>query len=281
MINFLKGILVGVGGIAPGLSGSVMLLILGLYEKSISAISNIFNGFKNNIKFLFPLVIGFGCGIILFSKLVNFLLLNYEFQTRYAFFGLVIGTIPLFLKSVKKNGFSNKYYLCIGIAFLVGILLFSFNGNLFPQIKNPNIFQSSLLGIAVAGSSIIPGVDSAVILSALGLYELYVSSIAEFNFSVLIPAGIGLIIGAILISKFMNYFITRFYTATFSIIFGLFISIIPKVLTENCHVNSIGDALFALLLAISGFIISFYFGNIQNNNYKIKKIFKNIKSKFS
>ena len=52
MINFLKGIIVGIGGIAPGLSGSVLLVILGLYQKAINAIGTLFKDFKNNVKFL-------------------------------------------------------------------------------------------------------------------------------------------------------------------------------------------------------------------------------------
>src|SRR5699024_1881884 len=96
MINFLKGIIVGIGGIAPGLSGSVFLVILGLYQKTISAIGTLFKDFKKNVIFLLPLILGFGVGIILFSKVVDFLLANYEMYTRFAFLGLVLGTIPLF-----------------------------------------------------------------------------------------------------------------------------------------------------------------------------------------
>ena len=103
MINFFKGIIVGIGGIAPGLSGSVLLVILGLYQKAINAIGTLFKDFKNNVKFLFPLVLGFGVGVIIFSKIVDFLLGNYEMYTRYAFLGLVLGTIPLFYKEVKKT----------------------------------------------------------------------------------------------------------------------------------------------------------------------------------
>ena len=66
MINFLKGIVVGVGGIAPGLSGSVLLVIFGLYEKTVNAIGTIFKNFKENLKFLVPLVCGFGVGVLLF-----------------------------------------------------------------------------------------------------------------------------------------------------------------------------------------------------------------------
>ena len=85
MINFLKGIIVGIGGIAPGLSGSVFLVILGLYQKTISAIGTLFKDFKKNVIFLLPLILGFGVGIILFSKVVDFLLANYEMYTRFAF----------------------------------------------------------------------------------------------------------------------------------------------------------------------------------------------------
>ena len=179
MYNFLKGIIVGIGGIAPGLSGSVLLVILGLYQKTITAIGTLFKNFKQNIKFLIPLVLGFGVGVLLFSKVVDFLLANFEMYTRYAFLGLVIGTIPLFYKEVKKEGFDKKYYILMLIGAIVGFALFSFNKNLFPVITDPNLFQSVILGVAVAGSSIVPGVDSAVILSTLGLYELYVSSLAK------------------------------------------------------------------------------------------------------
>lgn len=274
MLNFLKGIVVGIGGIAPGLSGSVLLVIFGLYQKTIDAIGTLFKKFKENFLFLAPLFLGFGVGVLLFSKVVNFLLTNYEAQTRFAFLGLVLGTIPLFYKEVKKEGFSNKYYVYIVVAAICGFALFFFNGNLFPTITDPNIFQSFMLGVAVAGSSIIPGVDSAVILSSLGLYELYVSSIATLNFSVLIPAAVGLGIGALVISFLMSKLIKKYYTATFSIIFGLFLSIIPNVLNESCRLGFNLSSILSVLLIFVGFGISYYLGDIQGNNEKIKKIFK-------
>jgi len=223
MLNFLKGIIVGIGGIAPGLSGSVLLVILGLYQKTITAIGTLFKNFKKNLLFLIPLFAGFGVGIILFSKAVDFLLENFEMYTRFAFFGLVLGTVPLVYKEVKKEGFGKKYYIPIVLSAAAGFCLFYFNKGLFPTVTNPNLLQSMLLGVAVAGSSIVPGVDSAVILSSLGLYELYVSSLADFNLTVLLPAGVGVVLGALVISFVMNKLMARFYTITFSIIFGLFL----------------------------------------------------------
>lgn len=268
--NYIKGIAVGIGGIAPGLSGSVMLIVLGLYEKVLKAISTLFKGFKKNILFLTPLMLGFASGILIFSKAVDFFINNYEFETRYLFFGLALGTVPLFYKSVKKHGFKNSYYIAVLLAAVAGLVLFSVNKNMFPTISSPSTFQSVLLGVAVAGSSIIPGVDSAVILSALGLYELYVSAIANLNFAVLIPAGFGLLAGALLISLLMRFLIKHCYTLTFSIIFGMFLSIIPNVLNANCQPHAFFMLLKAAAIAALGFLISYYLGNSD----KIKGILR-------
>ncbi len=277
MRNFLKGIIVGIGGIAPGLSGSVLLVILGLYQKTINAIGTIFKDFKKNVAFLFPLFLGFGVGVIIFSKVVDFLLGNFEMYTRFAFLGLVLGTIPLFYKEVKKEGFNKKYYIVMLISALVGIALFSVNKDLFPVITNPNLLQSVLLGVAVAGSSIVPGVDSAVILSTLGLYELYVSSLANFNLSILIPAGVGLVIGVLVISFLMNKLLSKFYTITFSIIFGLFLSIIPNVLNSSCVFGFNVASVISIIIMIIGFAFSYYLGDVKNNTAKLKAFFGKVK----
>ena len=134
-----------------------------------------------------------------------------------------------------------------------------------------------LLGVAVAGSSIVPGVDSAVILSSLGLYELYVSSLADFNLSVLLPAGIGLIFGALIISFVINKLIAKHYTITFSIIFGLFLSIIPNVLNNNCILGVNVNSAISIIIMIISFGISFFLGDIKENIQKIKLLIKKLK----
>lgn len=272
MKNFFKGIIVGMGGIAPGLSGSVLLVIFGLYQKTINAMGTLFKNLKKNLMFLVPLFAGFGIGVLIFSKIVDYLLNNFEMYTRFAFLGLIIGTVPLFYKEVKKEGFSKKYYIFIGAAVAVGVVFSFFSDGLFPKITDPNLFQSVILGVAVAASSIIPGVDSAVILSTLGLYEIYVSSIANLDMPVLIPAAFGLVIGALVISFVVNKIIKRFYTASFSIIFGLFLTIIPSVLTENCKLALNAQSAVAIVIAIIGFGVSFFLGDVKNNVEKIKKL---------
>ncbi len=285
---FLKSIVIGLGAIAPGLSGSVLLVLFGLYTKTVTAISTtiscffdfVFKFFRNiknlkslkdldelktiikNIKFLIPLALGIVCGVLFFSKLIDFLLATFPMQTRFGFLGFILGSVPLFYKEVKKEGFNKKYYIVMILAFLIGILLFYFSGNSFNKIENPNFLQAVLLGITVATSYIIPGVDSAAILSALGMYELWVDSLANMNLAVLIPAGIGLIAGVLTVSVIINKLIKRYYTLTFSVIFGFFISIIPKVLDESCVLGLNFRTFISIGIIIVSFVLSVLFGNI-------------------
>ena len=261
--EILKGIIIGVGGIAPGLSGSVLMVIFGLYQKVVDTIGNIFKDFKKNLLFLMPLVAGLGMGIVLFSKLVNYLLANYELYTRFAFLGLIVGTIPLFWREVRKEGWSNKYYTFIAVALAIGIFLFYGNQSLFEPVTNPTLLQSTILGFAVAGSSIVPGVDSAAILSSLGFYEIYVKSVADLNLQVLIPAIIGLGIGVLLISFVMSRLIGKFYTGTFSVILGLFLAIIPTVIVGHVNFQNTRQIVVSIIMFVMGFSLSILFGNLE------------------
>lgn len=271
IINFLKGIVAGLGGVAPGLSGSVLMVIMGIYEKTVHAMGSLFRDFKKNIGYLLPLLLGVLCGVLLFSRGVDFLLHRYPFQTRYAFLGLVLGTVPLFYRQVRGEGFRRRHYGLIAAAAAVGFLVFVLNRELFPSVVQPTFWQSVLMGVSVAGSSIVPGVDSAVILSALGFYELYVSSLAKLRFSVLLPAGLGLIAGAVLISAGMSRLLKKYHTVTFSVLFGLFLSMIPNILNDRCKITSVPQGLTAIAFGVAGCLVSFYLGDIHGNNARLRK----------
>ncbi|MBE6030210.1 MAG: DUF368 domain-containing protein [Clostridiales bacterium] len=276
MKNFLKGIIVGFGGISPGLSGSVLLIIFGLYQKTLHAIGTLFTNFRNNVKFLIPIVSGMLIGVLAFSKVLDYLLNNHEMPTRFCFLGLILGTIPIFYKEAKKEGFSLKYYFVIAAAAAVGAWMFTVNTENFEQIVNPSVPQSVFLGVAVVATAIVPGLDPAVVLSSLGYYEVYISSLADFDVSVLAPMVIGVAGGGMVISYLMSKLFSRYYTATFSIVFGLFLSMIPNILNETCVLAFNVQSAVAIVLMIIGFAVSFYLGVIEDKG-AIKNKLKNRK----
>lgn len=271
MERFLKGIIVGLGGVAPGLSGSVLLIIFGLYQKTLDAIGTLFVDFKRKLKFLLPLVVGMVLGVLLFSKLIDYLIHYHEMPTRFCFLGLIAGTLPMVWQEVKKEGFRRWHYLVIGAAALVGIWMFTVNAGNFPQVTDPSLLQCTALGAAVAATAIVPGIDPAVFLTSLGFYEMYVGALANLDFSILIPMVPGLALGAIGISFGMSLLFKRFYTITYCVIFGIFLSMIPNMLTENCVLGFNGRSMLSLVLTLAGFGLSFYLGDIRKHNARIRQ----------
>ena len=270
MERFLKGIIVGLGGVAPGLSGSVLLIIFGLYQKTLDAIGTLLTDFRKKIQFLLPLVCGMVLGVLLFSKLIDYLIHNFEMPTRFCFLGLILGTLPMVWKEVKKEGFSPGYYLLIALAAGLGIWMFTVKADHFQQVTDPNLIQCILLGVCVAATAIVPGVDPAVFLSSLGFYEMYVGALADLDFGILIPMLPGLALGAMGISFVMSLLFKRFYTGTYSVIFGIFLSMIPNMLTENCVLGFNAASVLSILLLIAVFLLSFWLGDLERNNAAIR-----------
>ena len=95
-IIFIKGMLMGIADLIPGVSGGTIALITGVYRDLITALNNInfkniFNDLFKNFKllkfdFLSALILGIGLSIILFSNLILFLLKNYNNQISAFFF---------------------------------------------------------------------------------------------------------------------------------------------------------------------------------------------------
>lgn len=79
LVLFFNGIIIGVGKIIPGLSGSMIMMILGLYERAIDAISNYFDDIVENTKFLALIGSGILISIVLISKLIKVALNNHFF----------------------------------------------------------------------------------------------------------------------------------------------------------------------------------------------------------
>lgn len=260
--HLLKGIIVGIGGVVPGLSGSVLLIIFGLYRKTLEALGNFFSDIRKNLSFLLPLVAGMFIGILLFSNIIDYLLHQYEMPTRFCFLGLILGTLPMVWNEVKKEGIRKYHYVIVFLSAVFGLLFFAMNPDSFRQVTDPSLIQCIILGVAVAATAIIPGVDPAVFLSTLGFYEMYVRALADFEIHILIPMVLGLAAGAIALSFGMTWLFRRYYTVTFSVIFGVFLSMIPNMLNEKCVLARDFLSVASILLMCIGFTISFYLGKL-------------------
>ena len=58
ILLIIKGMIIGLANVIPGVSGGTLMITLGIYEDVINTISHFFSNFKKNLKFIIPLVIG-------------------------------------------------------------------------------------------------------------------------------------------------------------------------------------------------------------------------------
>ena len=213
---------IGLGKILPGISGSILAIRLNVYEDIITSLNTLFNNFKTNIIFLTKIGLGILLSIILGSKVISYLLNNYYNITVYIFSLLLLTGIPVIVKEVKN-------YILVIVTVLFYILIMY-----IPSINlNTNYY---LIGFIEAFTTIIPGISGTALLMSFGIYDEYLdifSNIYKFEFNKLIPFILGLIIGGIIIIRFIDYCFKKYRDKTYSVILGLligsiFIMIIKK-----------------------------------------------------
>lgn len=261
MINFFKGIVGGIGNIVPGLSGGALLVVLGLYQKGVNAITEIvkFKNLKENIMFLIPIGLGVVVGTVLFGNVLLVFLNKYPMQTSYAFVGFLVGTIPILFKEANKEDFDKKYIIPLIITFIIGIVLLSLKNYQGIQAEDLTFIQRSFLGFILAGSTVIPGISSTVILSVLGYYDFYLAAISSVNIPVLLPIMIGLGIGALIFVFLINFLLKKFYGYTYYAVSGFCIATIPAVIRGTFAFNI--NTLISCVIAVLAFMLTNYLGN--------------------
>lgn len=261
LIQILKGVLIGAGAILPGISSGVLCIVFGIYEKLLNSVLNFFHNVKENIKFLLPILIGIACGVVLFGNLLNYLFLHYKVPSYCCFIGLILGSIPGILKEAKLTHVKLHHILSLGLTLSISLYLVAAEHFLSSYSLANNSFASFILaGFAMSGGVVIPGVSSTVILVLLGKYETYLSAISTLNLSVLIPMGIGLVLGSTILLLLIRFLFTHFKPITYFAILGFVLGSIP-VLIPNFATAM--DGIIGAISLIAGLFVATVFSRIK------------------
>ena len=266
LITFIKGFIIGLGIIFP-ISASGLAISLGVYEKLLNAINTLKKDLKKNLPFLIPI----GLGIVL-SAAVSCILINYTYKrypiaTLLFFEGLIIGGFPLIVKKTeKKYSLINFIWLFVGIVLLVGVSLIGAGQNAVLTYNGIGYAKGAMAGLIAGGTMIIPGVSGSLILVILGYYEPLlevVNNAIKFNqfgvnFIMAFCFGIGMLIGLFIISKVMNFFLSKYRIKTYFAVVGFVLASIINVGILICkNTFNMTECLVGFVLLILGFLLSF------------------------
>lgn len=269
-----KGFLIGVGAIVPGLSGGVLMVVFGVYDRLIAFLANLRRRFFEDFLFFLPIGIGGLLGVFLFSIFVKRAFETYEALFVSLFIGFVVGTLPALNRDAKRQGRGPGdivSFLVAGTFVFVMMLL----GERQLTDLEPNFALWVLSGALVGLGFIVPGLSPSNFLMYLGLYQKMAAGIEALDFSVLLPLALGLTGVIALLSKFVHWLITRHYSVIYHVILGtvvgsslaIFPTIVypaftPAGVAETGMAASLSLLLCILLFGL-GLLASLLFGRLE------------------
>ena len=210
---FFKGMVMGFAELIPGVSGGTIALILGIYKRLVEAISNInlaflkgaFSGSlkqswnQADLNFLFFLVLGMAVSVLTLSSVIIFFFHNFPFFLKSFFSGLLLTS--LLYKPLKPEVIDKKFFLGFFLACIVITLAWNFQPTEFVEVNLTYIFFGGFVAVC---AFILPGISGSFILLLLGIYELVILSIKEFNLMILSSLFSGCLIGLLLFIRLVK-----------------------------------------------------------------------------
>ena len=232
----LKGVVIGVANIIPGVSGGTMAVSMGIYDKIIHAATHFLSEFKKSMKILIPILIGAGLGLVVVARLIQMMFDKAPFQTNLLFVGLIVGGLPAMTKKVKGQSIRLPHIIAC-------VLFFAAIGETEGaaadlSINAVNIMKLFGVGIIASATMVIPGVSGSMILMLIGYYNpvlnevnRFIDNLVSFNVpglldgcAVLVPFGIGVVVGIVAIAKIIELIFKKFPYVAYWAIIGLIVA---------------------------------------------------------
>lgn len=283
--SILKGMVIGIANIIPGVSGGTMMVAMGIYDKLIHCITHLFKEFKESVKFLFPIAIGMGIAIVISALGLEYLFDNVPLQTNLLFIGLIMGGFPAIWKKVKGQRIKAGHIIAF-LAFFALVVGMAFMGNAEGREADlsfnlMNVFILFVVGIIASATMVIPGVSGSMVLLLLGYYKPIISAISNFiqaalsldmpgilsGGGILAPFGVGVVVGIFAIAKLMEIIFEKCPLYAYWAIIGLIaaspIAIIAAGIAEgdlSMAVLTIPNIITAIIAMIAGFIVAMKLG---------------------
>ncbi|MCI5956803.1 MAG: DUF368 domain-containing protein [Clostridiales bacterium] len=269
--QILRGVVIGVANIIPGVSGGTMMVSMGVYDTLIHCITHLFSEFKQSVKTLLPYAIGMLVGIVALASLLKFLFANYALPTSTAFIGLILGGLNPLLRKINKKKL-NWVSLAVFVLFFAGIIALALTGDVSnPESLTLNLGQVLILvvmGAIAAATMIIPGVSGSMVLMLLGYYTPVLNAVdalknAVFSldfgamanpFFTLLPFGVGVVLGIFGVAKLIEWLLARFPTQTYCGVLGLVVSSPIAILLRT---NMAGVNWIIILVSLITFALGF------------------------
>ena len=272
VLEMLRGMVIGLANIIPGVSGGTMMVSMGIYDTLIHCITHLFKEFKKSILTLLPYAVGMVLAIGGLSFALKWAFAVYPLPTNTLFIGLILGGLPAILRQVKgkKKGAVGAVLFAVFFALIIVMQIFQSEHVATITLSFGEVIKLFVLGAVASATMVIPGVSGSMVLKLLGYYEPVVtvaipgliSGLAHgewaavgANVGILLPFGLGIVVGIFAIAKLIEVLLARWEGQTYCAILGLVTASPVAILMATEMVNLSWSTLIISLLT---FAIGFY-----------------------
>lgn len=254
-VRLLKGILVGIGFITPGLSGGVLAVVFGLYERLMRWLGNLKEQFLKNLLFFLPVGIGGVIGVVAFSAAVDWAFENYRVQAIWLFIGFIAGTFPSLLKTAGKEGRKSWHWLLLALAAVGMFFLMRWMETIRSMEVSPSFFSWLLSGALIGLGVVVPGMSPSNFLIYLGLYEKMTAGISRLDLGVMIPLALGGLVCVLMFAKLVSWLFKKAYAFMYHLILGVVVGSTAAIIPSGAR--GLGVIAACALLFLVGAAISY------------------------
>ena len=270
ILRLLKGVLVGIGFITPGLSGGVLAVVFGIYEPLMRFLGNLRDKFIKNVLFFIPVGIGGIIGVVAFSAVVDFAFQNYAAQFTWLFIGFIAGTFPSLFKTAGKKGREGWHWLVLGLTAVGSVFLMRGLENMTDVQLMPSFSNWLLSGAMIGLGVVIPGMSPSNFLIYLGLYQPMASGIRNLDLGVIVPLALGLILCVLLLARLISWLFKKFYTVMYHLILGIVVGSTIVIIPEGVRGWTIA---VCAVLFIVGALVSYGLAKLDEKYAREEFIF--------
>lgn len=278
--NLLKGMVMGIANIIPGVSGGTMAVSMGIYDKLIHCVTHLFKEFKESMKFLIPIFLGIGIALVGLSFIIEPAFAYFPLQTNCLFIGLIVGGLPAVWQKVKGKGVKVSYIIPFVVFFgvVVGLAAIGEKEGAAADLSFSlwSVIKLFVVGVIASATMVIPGVSGSMMMLLMGYYNPIVSTIknfvtalASFDMAgileacgVLVPMGLGIVVGIFAIAKLIEIIFEKFPIQAFWAIIGLIVaSPIAIFLLGDVGAITVIGVLTSIVTFAVGFLVAVKLGD--------------------
>jgi putative membrane protein len=250
VVRLLKGIMVGIGFITPGLSGGVLAVVFGIYEPLIRFLGNLRYKFIKNVVFFLPVGIGGVSGMVAFAAVVDIAFTHQPALFTWLFIGFIAGTFPSLFKTSGKQGRASWHWVIL-VVFAVGtVFLMRWMETIRTMQLTPSFFNWMLSGALIGLGVVVPGLSPSNFLIYFGLYQPMAAGLRVLDLGVVIPLALGGILIVLVLAKLIAWLFNKFYTFMYHFILGVVVGSTIAIIPEG--VTGWTIALSTLLFILGG-----------------------------